>query len=211
MELDEYIKLKGRVENRMVMVDVSATGEENIIEDNDRKKMNDLEYRKEQLMRLKEEVIDLEDISSGISITDLTFNDFKIDLMEYLKHNQQELEEAPSGIYSIVNIDDSLRDIVKPGVIFTLRQVKGFSQTKDQNPLFPFFMTYITDDGEVKLSYLHVKKILDYYKKLCLGEKYVLLELVNEFNKETSDGRDMIKYSDLLSSAIENILGKKKK
>jgi len=160
MELDEYIKLKGRVENRMVMVDVSATGEENIIEDNDRKKMNDLEYRKEQLMRLKEEVIDLEDISSGISITDLTFNDFKIDLMEYLKHNQQELEEAPSGIYSIVNIDDSLRDIVKPGVIFTLRQVKGFSQTKDQNPLFPFFMTYITDDGEVKLSYLHVKKFL---------------------------------------------------
>jgi len=209
MELDEYIKLKGRVENRMVMVDVSATGEENIIEDNDRKKMNDLEYRKEQLMRLKEEVINLEDISSGISITDLTFNDFKIDLMEYLKHNQKELEEAPSGIYSIVNIDDSLRDVVKPGVIFTLRQVKGFGKTKDQNPLFPFFMTYITDDGEVKLSYLHVKKILDYYKKLCLGEKDVLIDLVNEFNTETSDGRDMKKYSDLLSSSIESILGKK--
>lgn len=209
MELDEYIKLKGRVENRMVMVDVSATGEENIIEDSDKKKMNDLEYRKKQLMRLKEEVIDLEDISSGISITDLTFNDFKIDLMEYMKHNQQELKEAPTGIYSIVNIDDSLRDSVKPGVIFTLRQIKGLGKTKEQNPLYPYFLTYITDDGEVKLSYLHVKKILDYYKKLCLGEKGVLLDLVGEFNQETNDGRDMQKYSDLLASCIDNILGKK--
>ncbi|MDH2658959.1 helicase-related protein [Methanobacterium formicicum] len=209
MELDEYIKLKGRVENRMVMVDVSATGEENIIEDGNKKKMNDLEYRKKQLTRLQEEVIDLEDVSGGISITDLTFNDFKIDLMEYMKENRQELEEAPTGIYSIVEIDDSLKESVKPGVIFTLRQVKGFGKTKDQNPLYPFFLTYITNDGEVKLSYLHVKKILDYYKKLCLGEKEVLLELVNEFNQETNDGQDMQLYSDLLADCIDNILGKK--
>ena len=209
MELDEYIKLKGRVENRMVMVDVSSTGEENIIENSDKKKMNDLEYRKTQLMQLKDEVIDLEDISSGISITDLTFNDFKIDLMEYMKENRQKLEEAPTGIYSIVKIDDSLKETVKPGVIFTLRQVKGFGKAKDQNPLYPFFLTYITNDGEVKLSYLHVKKILDYYKKLCLGEKDVLLDLVNEFNQETNDGRNMQEYSDLLASCIDNVLGKK--
>ena len=130
MELDEYIKLKGRVESRMVMVDVSTTGEENIIENNKTKKMNDLEYRQKQLMRLKEEVIDLEDVSSGISITDLTFNDFKIDLMEYMKHNRQQLEEAPSGIYAIIKIPDSLKDTIESGVIFTLKQVKGFEQTK---------------------------------------------------------------------------------
>ena len=210
MELDEYIKLKGRVESRMVMVDVSTTGEENIIENNKTKKMNDLEYRQKQLMRLKEEVIDLEDVSSGISITDLTFNDFKIDLMEYMKHNRQQLEEAPSGIYAIIKIPDSLKDTIESGVIFTLKQVKGFEQTKDQNPLFPYFMMYITNEGTVKLSYLHVKKILDYYKKLCLGAKDVLMDLINEFNKETNDGRDMNKFSDLLASCIDNILGKRR-
>jgi len=209
MELDEYINLKERVENRMVMVDVSATGEENIIEENKTKKMNDLKYRKKQLMRLKDEVIDLEEISGGISITDLTFNDFKIDLMEYMKHHRKELDETPNGIYAIVKIPDELRDTVKPGVIFTLKQVKGFEQTKDQNPLFPHYMVYVADDGTVQLSYLHVKKILDYYKKLCLGERNVLVELVQEFNEETYDGRDMSKYSDLLESSIENILGKK--
>jgi ERCC4-related helicase len=207
LELDEYINLKGRVESKMVMVDVSATGEENIIEDGARKKMNDLEYRRKQLMRLKEEVIDLEDVSGGISITDLTFNDFKIDLMEYMKENKKALEDAPSGIYSIVEIEDS--ETIKPGVIFVLKQVKGFEQTKDQNALFPHYMVYIKDDGSVELNFNHVKKIMDYYKKLCSGKKEVFDNLVETFNRETHDGRDMSKYSNLLESAIENILGKK--
>lgn len=209
LELDEYINLKGRVESKMVMVDVSATGEENIIEDGPRKKMNDLEYRRKQLMRLKEEVIDLEDVSGGISITDLTFNDFKIDLMEYMKENKKILEDAPSGIYSIVKIEDELRETIKPGAIFVLKQVKGFEQTKDQNALFPHYMVYIKDDGSAELNYNHVKKIMDYYKKLCSGKKEVFNNLVETFNRETHDGRDMSKYSNLLESAIENILGKK--
>ena len=191
------------------MVDISATGEENIIENNKTKKMNDLEYRKKQLKQLQEEVVDLEDISGGISITDLTFNDFKIDLMEYMKHNRKQLEEAPNGIYSIVEIDDELRDTIKPGVIFTLKQVKGFKQTKDQNALFPHFMVYIKEDGSVELNYLHVKKILDYYKKLCSGNREVFMELIKDFNEETNDGRDMSNFSNLLEASIESILGKK--
>jgi hypothetical protein len=193
----------------MVLLDVSATGEENVIETDSNKEMKDLEYRKKQLKRLQNEVVDLEDISGGISITDLTFNDFKIELMEYMKANRKLLDDAPNGMYAIAKIDESVKDIIKPGVIFTLRQVKGKEQTKEQNPLFPYYMVYITDDGEVKLSFLHAKKILDYYKKLCSGQGEVLKELVEEFNRQTNDGRKMERYSELLGAAIENLIGKK--
>lgn len=208
-DLDEYINLKQRVQGRMVLLDVSATGEENLIDASDNREMKDLEYRKKQLQRLQTEVVDLEDVSGGISITDLTFTDFKLDLMGYMKENVKSLEEAPAGMYAVAEISESLRDIVKPGIIFTLRQVAGAVQTKEQNPLKSYYMLYVTDDGEVKLSFMQVKKILDYYKKICTGQRIVLAELVAEFNKQTGDGRDMRHYSELLSKAVENLVGKK--
>lgn len=203
MELDEYINLKGRVENRMVMVDVSATGEENIIVNND-KVMNDLEYRKNQLEKLKDQVIDLEDVSDAISITDLTFNDFKIELMEYMKEHRKELDNAPFGIYSIVPAEE-----FEPGAIFLLRQVKGVKESKDKNALTPYYLVYISEDEEVKLNYIQSKKILDYYQKLCSGKKEVFRNLVESFDRETDNGRQMDKYSQLLKESIENIIGKK--
>lgn len=203
IELDEYINLKGRVENRMVMVDVSATGEENIIVNND-KVMNDLEYRKNQLEKLKDQVIDLEDVSDAISITDLTFNDFKIELMEYMKKHRKELDNAPFGIYSIVPAEE-----FEPGVIFLLRQVKGVKESKDKNALTPYYLVYISEDEEVKLNYIQSKKILDYYQKLCSGKKEVFRNLVESFDRETDNGRQMDKYSQLLKESIENIIGKK--
>lgn len=203
IELDEYINLKGRVENRMVMVDVSATGEENIIVNNN-KVMNDLEYRKNQLEKLKDQVIDLEDVSDAISITDLTFNDFKIELMEYMKEHRKELNNAPFGIYSIVPAEE-----FEPGVIFLLRQVKGVKESKDKNALTPYYLVYISEDEEVKLNYIQSKKILDYYQKLCSGKKEVFRNLVESFDRETDNGRQMDKYSQLLKESIENIIGKK--
>ena len=171
--------------------------------------MKDLEYRKKQLEQLQNEVVDLEDISGGISITDVTFNDFKTDLMEYMKSHRKQLSDAPAGLYAVTRIDDSLRDTVKPGVIFALRQIKGKEQTKEQNSLFPFYLVYITNDDEVKLSYLQAKRILDYYKKLCCGKNEVLADLVAEFNAETNDGHNMKKYSDLLEASIQELIGKK--
>lgn len=207
-DLDEYINLQQRVRGRMVLLDVSATGEENVIESDESKEMKDLEYRRKQLEKLQNEVVDLEDISGGISITDLTFNDFKIDLMGYMKDNRKKLDEAPTGIYAVVEINDNLRDEIKPGVIFTLRQLKGNVQTKEQNALFPYYMVYVTDD-EVKFSFIHSKKILDYYKKLCSGCSEVYRELVDEFNQETQNGLNMKPYSDMLEISIENLIGKK--
>jgi len=207
MELDEYINLEAKVQNRMVILDVSATGEENIIDEN-QKGMNDLEYRRNQLKNLQDKVMDLEDISGNISITDLTLNDFKIDLMEYMKEHREELENAPTGMYAVVNLDDVVREELKPGVIFTLKQVKEV-KTKEQNVLAPYYMIHIAFDGEIKYSFMQSKKLMDFYKKLCVGKKEVQKELVRQFNTETNDGSNMTEYSKFLKAAIENIVGKK--
>ena len=208
-DLDAYIDLAERVKGRMVLLDVSATGEENVIDEQKSKEMNDLEYRKKQLQKLQDEVVDLEDISGGISITDLTFNDFKIDLMEYMKAHEEELANAPCGLYAIARISDNLRDTVKPGVIFVLRQIKGTRQTKEQNPLFPYYLAYITEDGTVEANFLQAKQVLDYLKKFCSGQKTVAKDLADAFNAETKHGRRMEKYSALLSKSIEDLIGKK--
>ncbi len=208
-DLDAYIDLAARVKGRMVLLDVSATGEENIIDEQKSKEMNDLAYRKKQLQKLQSEVVDLEDISGGISITDLTFNDFKIDLMEYMKEHEEELSHAPSGLYSIARISDNLRDVVQPGVIFVLRQIKGARQTKEQNPLFPYYLAYITEDGRVEANFIQAKRVLDYLKKFCFGQKVVAKELADVFNAETKHGRRMERYSALLSKAIADLIGQK--
>lgn len=208
MELDEYINLEARVQNRMVMLDVSATGEENVISEKQSNEMNDLEYRRNQLKNLQDKVMDLEDISGNISITDLTLNDFKIDLMEYMKTHRDELDNAPTGMYAIVNLEENLKDELKPGVIYTLKQVKEV-KTKEQNVLAPYYMVHIAFDGEIKYSFMQSKKLMDFYKKLCVGKSEVLSDLVKQFNEETKDGCDMTQYSQLLKSAIENIVGKK--
>ena len=210
MELDEYINLEARVSGRMVLLDISATGEENIISFDEKKKMNDLEYRKKQLKKLQEEVVDLEEISGGISITDLTLNDFKMDLIDYLTNNKKELEKAPKGMYSLVNIPDSLKGQVESGVIFCLKQVNDNEKIKEfNNSLHPNYLVYIRNDGKVMYNHMHNKKILDIYKKLCSGNNEVIKELVDIFNYETDKGRDMREYTNLLDIGISDIIGKK--
>lgn len=210
MELDEYINLEARVTGRMMLLDISATGEENIIDNSGKSKMNDLEYRKKQLTQLQNEVVDLEDISGGISITDLTMNDFKMDLMEYMKNNKVDLEKAPMGMYAISSIEDEeLKEQIKPGVIFTLKQVNHNAKPEESNSLYPYYMVYVYEDGTVRYNYIHTKKILDFYRKLCSGKKEILKDIVKAFNDETNDGKDMNRYSSLLEDAIDNIMGKK--
>ena len=208
-QLDEYINLEARVTGRMVLLDISATGEENVIEFDENKPMNDLTYRKKQLQKLQEEVVDLEEISGGISITDLTLNDFLMDLMDYMKTNRKKLDHAPLGMYAVVSPPDELKEQMAPGVIFALQQVNDQVMVEEQNTLYPYYLVYIGADGRVKYNYLHAKKVLDYFKKCCAGQTEVLAEWVAQFNTETGDGRDMGLYSQLLEIAIANIIGKK--
>lgn len=203
MELDEYINLEARVSGRMVMLDMSATGEENVIVDSG--EMNDLEYRKKQLKQLQDQVVDLEDIGGGISITDLTFNDFKMDLVNYMKNNKEILEKAPTGMYAVAksNIEEA-----EKGVIFCLKQINEEIKPSEFNTLNPYFLVYVKDSGEVLLNFIQSKKILDIYKKVCLGENTLFPDLISEFNRETNNAKDMSKFTNFLEKTVENIVGK---
>ena len=203
MELDEYINLESRVSGRMVMLDMSATGEENIIEE--KTTMNDLEYRKKQLKQLQDQVPDIEDINGNISITDLSFNDFKMDLVNYMKNHKELLEKAPTGMYAIAksNIDEAVK-----GVIFCLKKINQNIKPSEYNTLNPYFFVYIKDNGEILLNFIQSKKILDIYKKLCSGKKELYSDLIKEFNQETNNAKDMKKFTDFLEKTVENIVGK---
>mgnify|MGYP001442255548 CR=1 FL=1 len=208
-DLDEYINLEQRVRGRMVMLNTSATGEEDLLEPAETREMHDLEYRRKQLQRLQEEVVDLEDISGGISITDLNFSDFRVDLTNYLKENRAKLEKAPIGLYSIVRIPEKLQEELEPGVIFLLEQVSGEVNTLEKNPLHPYYLIYVTNNKEIKLSYDKGKQILDLYRNISLTNNELDEVLIKNFNEKTNNGKNMEFYSSLLREAIEEIVGKK--
>ena len=208
MELDEYIHLEGRVKQKMTMLDISATGEEDVINENPQK-MKDLEYRRKQLKQLQEEVIDLEEVNGNVSLTDFTLDDFRMDLINLQEKYDSEVENTPLGIYSIVkNNNKSLDDEIKPGVIYCLKKMDSYKNESDKNPIYPYYMAYVKGDGEILYNYSNVKKILDIYKSLCIGNNKVLNDLVEEFNEETKNQKKMDKYKDLLTDVTDDILGK---
>lgn len=208
MELDEYIHLEGRVKQKMTMLDISATGEEDVINENPQK-MKDLEYRRKQLKQLQEEVIDLEEVNGNVSLTDFTLDDFRMDLINLQEKYDSEVENTPLGIYSIAkNNNKSLDDEIKPGVIYCLKRADSYKNESDKNPIYPYYMAYVKEDGEILYNYSNVKKILDIYKSLCIGNNKVLNDLVEEFNEETKNQKKMDKYKDLLTDVTDDILGK---
>ena len=208
MELDEYIHLEGRVKQKMTMLDISATGEEDVINENPQK-MKDLEYRRKQLKQLQEEVIDLEEVNGNVSLTDFTLDDFRMDLINLQEKYDSEVENTPLGIYSIAkNNNKSLDDEIKPGVIYCLKRADSYKNESDKNPIYPYYMAYVKEDGEIIYNYSNVKKILDIYKSLCIGNNKVLNDLVEQFNEETKNQKIMDKYKDLLTDVTNDILCK---
>jgi len=211
MELDEYINLQARVSGRMVLLDISATGEENVIDEN-AKDMNDLEYRRKQLQQLKDVVVDLEDMAGGVSITDLTLNDFRMDLSEYMKQNLGVLEQAPLGFYSAVTLDTELKEEgIHNGVIFCLKNIhKGQQAVQvDANyPLAPYFLVYVSDDAVIELNFTQSKKVLDLMKRKALNTKDIDKLAINQVNRITKQGRNMEHYQHLLAVAVDSIAGK---
>lgn len=201
MDLDEYINLKGRVETRMKISIMTSTGDDDLINPEEK---GDLEYRKEQLKRLQEEVVDIEDMSNGISIVDLGLNEFRLDLLEYVK-NHDDLDKKPKGLHAVVPATSELPE----GVIFILRNVNNSVNIDNQNRIHPFYMVYIGVDGEVICDYLNPKKMLDDIRLLCRGKSEPIKDLCQCFNEETDDGRDMSEMSELLSESINSIIDSK--
>ena len=200
MTLDEYINLKDRVESRMMVMDMTATGEDNVLSN----KSNDLEYRKAQLKKLQdEEVLDLEDMNNGVSITDLGLNEFRMDLLNYIKENG-ELDKVPYGLHAVVNSD--IENKIEPGVIYILKNLNEDINISNKNRLHPFYLVYISDEGEVLSNHIEVKNTLEILRSLCRGEKEPIKQVCKLFNKETKDGRNMNKYSMLLEESIKSII-----
>ncbi len=198
ISLDEYINLKERVESRMVIADVTATGDDNPLDG----RANDISYRKEQLRRLQEEVIELEDLKTGVSITDLGLNDFRMDLVNYVK-NEGDLGNVPTGMHAVVSAEPELG--LAPGVIFALRNRHASVSLGQANRLHPYYLVYVDDSGGIQAGHAEVKRVLDILRSACKGSSTPIPEAYQPFNRKTDDGREMGHYSELLSQAIRSI------
>lgn len=201
LSLDDYINLKARVETRMKISVMTSTGDDNLISEEEK---GDLEYRKEQLKRMMDEVVDIEDMNGSISIMDMGLNEFRLDLLEYIRSNPN-IANSPNGLHAVVG---STKD-APVGVIYVLKNLSKGVNIDNQNRLHPFYMVYISNDDELICNHLSPKKLLDLMRFMCKGNSEPLLKLCREFNKETHDGRKMNKYSKLLESAIGSIISVK--
>jgi SNF2 family DNA or RNA helicase len=198
LTLDDYINLKSRVETRMKITVMTSTGDDDLINPEEK---GDLEYRKAQLKRLQEEVVDIEDMSDGISIMDLGLNEFRLDLLDYMKRNG-DMDKKPRGLHAVVPATEELPE----GVIFVLKNINDSVNVDNRNRIHPFYMVYIGTDGEIICDYLNPKKLLDDVRLLCRGRSEPISEVYERFNRETDDGRNMADMSELLSEAINSII-----
>jgi hypothetical protein len=207
MELEEYINLEQRVSGRMVLLDVSATGEENLIEQQSGDQMNDLEYRRKQLLKLQDTVIDLEDLSTGVSIADLTLTDFRIDMAQYAKAHPGVAESLPLGTFAVTTAEDA---DIEPGVVFCLRSERdaGEPRVEDGYPLAPIYLVHVGDDGAIVLPYTQAKRLLDRLKRLCVGRDLTDDGACARFDRATKRGADMQPTQELLAAAVASVVGK---
>lgn len=198
MDLDDYINLKGRVEARMKVSVLTATGDDNPLS---AEEQGDLEYRRKQLERLRTEVVDIEEMNTGVSIMDLGLNEFRLDLLDYMREGH-DIEHTPMGLHALVASD---RD-APPGVIFVLKNRNNEINIDRKNRLHPFYMVYISMNSEVIVNHLDPKGLLDRMRRICRGKSEPILELCRKFNAETRDGQRMGTYSNLLGDAISSLI-----
>jgi len=205
--LNKYINLKNRVEARMALVDIAATLEENLLKPEDIEALikDELTYRDKQLLRLQDEILDMEDFNESVALNEFTLDDFRIDLMKYIESNRKLLEDAPLGLYSVVPPNPEY-PLIAPGVIFCLKQQGDSSGSETINPLQPYFLVYIRDDKTVRFTFAQPKQILEIWRMLSAGKDTPFEQLCNLFDQETHNGNDMSKYSDLLNRAVDSIV-----
>jgi hypothetical protein len=204
-DLNKYINLKNRVEARMALVDITATNEDNLLRPDELQDVvtADLRYRDRQLLRMRDEILDLEDFTESVTLSDFTLDDFRVDLLRYIETNRRLLEDAPLGLYGVVPPRPDIPQI-RPGVIFCLRQRDGVA-TADVNPLQPYFLVYVYDDRVIAYSFAQPKQILDAFRALCVGHANAHEELCRLFDRQTATGADLERYNRLLDAAVKSI------
>jgi hypothetical protein len=189
----------------MALVDVTATGDDNLLANEQIEELiaDDLRYRDRQLLRLRDEVLDMEDFSESVALTEFTLDDFRADLLRFLQDNRRTLEETPLGLYAVVRADPAY-EAIRPGVIFCLRQKGIAGETQIVNPLQPYYLVYVRDDGTVRFSFAHPKQILELYRLLCSDRAAADEALCALFDQETSNGADMSRYNLLLEATVRD-------
>ena len=205
-DLEKYVNLKNRVEARMALVDISATFDDNLLKTGEIEELihEDMRYRDKQLLKLREEVLDLEDFSESVALNEFTLDDFRIELSNYIASNRKLLEDAPLGLYGVVPPNPEQK-VIGPGVVFCLKQ-KGEPKSGDTvNPLQPYYLVYVLNDGTVRFSFAQPKQILEIFRLLCSGKVTAYEQLCQLFDAETNNGSDMARYSKLLADAVDSI------
>ncbi|OAI18315.1 ATP-dependent helicase [Methylomonas koyamae] len=205
-DLNKYIDLKNRVEARMALVDIAATAEDNLLQAEDLKELinEDLRYRDKQLLRLKDEILDLEDFNESVSLNEFTLDDFRMELAAYIEANRFVLESAPFGLYTVVP-PHAEYVAIKPGVIYCLKQQQEAMGNETVNPLQPYFLVYIRDDGEIRYNFTAPKQILEIFRSVCQGQGKPYAELCDLFDQQTNNGEHMNHYCGLLEKAVAAI------
>lgn len=205
-DLNKYIDLKNRVEARMALVDIAATAEDNVLQAEDLEELihDDLRYRDKQLLRLKDEILDLEDFNESVSLNEFTLDDFRMELAAYIESNRAALEAAPFGLYAVVPPHAEYATI-KPGVIYCLKQQQEDKGNEAVNALQPYFLVYIRDDGEIRYNFTAPKQILEIFRAVCQGQETPYAQLCELFDQQTGNGEDMNQYSNLLEKAVSAI------
>lgn len=193
--LNEYLNLEQRVKGKMLTVNIASTGDEDLLSP----EMNDINFRKKQLERLKDEVIDIDEANDNISLTDLNLNDYLFELADYLKKHP-EIKKVPLGIYSVTANE-------KSGTIFCFKHSNITTKPKSDSSLYPYYLIYIDNNGEVIYSNLKAREVLKDYRAICIGKDKPEYMLCRKFLGRTQDAKDMTFYSKLLNKAISSIQG----
>ncbi len=221
-DLNKYLNLKNRVEARMALVDIAATSADNILNTEEIQELiqDDLKYRDRQLLRLKDEVLDLEDLGESVTLNEFTLDDFRIELSKYIEANKAALKDAPLGLYAVVpspsgenahhadysRLEKAAKDLIGKGVVFCLKQNGDGSGCEKVNPLQPYFLVYIRDDGFVRYTFTQPKQILEMYRLLCSGKISPYEALCRLFDEQTDNGNNMKEYSNLLGKVVDAIV-----
>jgi superfamily II DNA or RNA helicase len=223
-DLDNYINLKERVESRMALVDVTATADDNLLTTDQIEELieDDLKYRNQQLKKLQNEILDLEDMNESISLTDFTLDDFRIELQNFLDNEsmKKKIQDAPFGLYAVVpspsgkhnqkldssNFQQAEKEILQPGVVYCLKQKGDTEGNEEVNPLQPYFLVYIYETGQVRFNYTNAKQILEVYRLMCSGKTEAYELLCDLFNSETNNGENMNQYTELLKKAVDEVI-----
>ena len=199
ISLDEYINLKERVENRMVIADLAGTADDNVLT----MQSNDAEFRRDQLRKLQDEVIELEDVRTGVSITDLGLNDFRMDLLSYIKE-YGDLADAPKGLHAVIPANPAKG--LQPGALFAMRNINADDTINRGNRLHPYYLVYLRNDGTVIADHTEAKYLLDLVRAGCRPYDEPVADVARIFNAATAEGAQMGEYSELLTAAINSMV-----